>query len=97
MAKGTLGRDIVEGRRKVKIFNRFYKNNAQMVVVNALSAHADKLELLEYAKDIKGLKKIFCVHGEETECSVLRDNLKNVNKFKGDVIIPKYGEEFEIS
>jgi len=96
MARGTLGRDIVEGQPRVKIFKRWYKNNAEMIVLNAFSAHADKLDLLDYIRRIKGLKKIFIVHGEETECSVLRDNLYNINHFRGKIIIPEYGQEFKI-
>ncbi|MBI5254642.1 MBL fold metallo-hydrolase [Candidatus Falkowbacteria bacterium] len=96
MAAGTLGRDIVEGRPRVKIFKEWFRNRAEVVVMNAFSAHADKLELLEYIKKIKGLKKIFAVHGEATECAVLRDNIYSINKFGGKIIVPEYGNEFEI-
>lgn len=94
MAKNTLGRDIVEKKRKVKIFGHQYALKAEVVVLNSFSAHADKPELLEFAKKIKGLKKIFCVHGEETESLVMRDNLYNINKFTGKVEVPRMGEEF---
>jgi metallo-beta-lactamase family protein len=96
MAAGTLGRDIVENKPRVKIFKEWFRNRAEVAVMNAFSAHADKLELVEYIKNIKGLKKVFTVHGEETECAVLRDNVYSMNKFKGKVIVPAYGEEFEI-
>lgn len=94
MAKNTLGRDIVEKKRKVAIFGHQYPLKAEVVVLNSFSAHADKPELLDFAKKIKGLKKIFCVHGEETESLVMRDNLFNINKFTGKVEVPRMGEEF---
>lgn len=96
MAKGTLGRRIVEHEPKVKIFNKYYRLKADVVVVNAFSAHADKLDLLDYIGNIKNLKHIFVVHGEETETSVMRDNLYNILKFKGKVDVPSYGDEIEV-
>jgi len=96
MAKGTRGRQIVEGKRQIKIFGQKYPLKADVVVMNSFSAHADKLELLEYVKNIHGLKNIFVVHGEETECAVMRDNIYNILKFKGRVDVPVQGEEFEI-
>ena len=97
MAKGTRGRMIVEGRRKIKIHGQEHPLKADVVVVNAFSAHADKLELLEYIKNISDLKNIFIVHGEETECAVMRDNIYNILKFDGRVDVVDLGEEFELT
>lgn len=94
MAYGTLGRAIVEKDRNVTIFGHKYPLRAEVVVLNSFSAHADKQELLTFAKKIKGLRKIFCVHGEETESLVLRDNLYNINRFTGKIEVPKRGQEF---
>ncbi len=94
MARGTLGRAIVEKERNVTIFGQKYAVRADVVVLNSFSAHADKPELLEFARNLKGLRKVFCVHGEETESLVMRDNLYNINKFTGKVEVPKMGEEF---
>lgn len=94
MAKGTLGRQLVEKQNYVYILGEKYPLRAQVVVLNSFSAHADKPELLEFAGNIKGLKKIFCVHGEETESLVMRDNLYNINKFTGKVEVPRLGETF---
>jgi metallo-beta-lactamase family protein len=96
MARGTRGRLIVEGRRTIKIFGQNYPLKADVVIMNSFSAHADKLELLDYVKNIENLKNIFVVHGEETECAVMRDNIYNVLKFKGRVEVPIQGEEYEV-
>jgi len=47
-----------------------------------LSGHADFNELLQFAKSIKGLKKIFLMHGEKTDL---------VEYLDGDyeVVVPK--------
>ncbi|MBI5077562.1 MBL fold metallo-hydrolase [Candidatus Falkowbacteria bacterium] len=97
MAEGTRGRQIVEGERKIRLFGKLYPLRAEVAVINAFSAHADKLELLEYIRNINDLKNIFIVHGEETECAVLRDNIYNILKFKGKVDVVDLGEEFEVT
>jgi len=97
MAKGTRGRQILERKRKIKIFGRYYPLKAGVTVLNSFSAHADKLELLEYIKNIDDLKNIFIVHGEESECAVLRDNIYNILRFKGRVDVVDMGEEFKVT
>lgn len=96
MAKGTLGRRIVEQKRKVKIMGSYYNLKADVLALNEFSAHGDKLELLNNIKKMKNLKQIFIVHGEELATSHLRDNIKNILKFKGQAIVPSLGQEFDI-
>ncbi|HCC23073.1 TPA: MBL fold metallo-hydrolase [Candidatus Falkowbacteria bacterium] len=96
MAKGTLGRRIVEQKRKVKIMGSFYNLKADVLAMNEFSAHADKLELMDNIKKIKKLKQIFIVHGEELATAYMRDNIINTLKFKGEVYAPKLGESFDL-
>lgn len=80
MAKNTLGRRIVEREETVKIFGQPRQLNAEVVTLNAFSAHADKDGLAEYVKNCRGkLKQVFIVHGEEEQWEVLRTNLKKLN------------------
>jgi metallo-beta-lactamase family protein len=97
MAEGTRGRDIVQGKRKIRLFGELYPLKAEVVVINAFSAHADKLELLDYVRNIRGLENIFIVHAEESECSVMRDNLINILKLRCRIDIADMGEEFEVN
>jgi len=77
MAKDTLGRRIVEKRETVRIFGRPYDLKAEVVVINAFSAHADKNGLMQYAVNCrKSLKQIFIVHGEIAQAETLRKNLR---------------------
>ena len=96
MAEGTLGRRIVEQKRKVKIFGQYYNLKADVLEMNEFSAHADKLDLLANVQNMKKLKKVFIVHGEKFATSYLRDCIKNVLKFKGEVIVPELGEKIMI-
>lgn len=65
MAENTLGRAIAEKHRLVRIFGKPYIRRAQVKNINAFSAHADHQEIVDYIKQIKDLKHIFLVHGEQ--------------------------------
>ena len=95
MAHNTLGRKLVEKWPLVKIFGREYSVKAEVEVMNVFSAHADSNDLLNYALGLKeSLKKIFLVHGEEKQSSILANSLKDEGF--SDVIIPSKGNIFEI-
>ena len=66
-AENTLGRRIVEKQPKVKIFGNMYHLNAEVVVLNGFSGHADQSNLVEFVNKVSlksDLKKIILVHGE---------------------------------
>lgn len=94
MAKHTLGRKIVELEPEVKIFDTMYKLRAEVVVLNAFSAHADKDELFNYVKNIKGLKKVFLVHGEEENSVPFAEKIQS--ELGIEVVIPGLGESAEL-
>ena len=66
-AEGTLGRAIVNGANKVRIFNEDVVVRAKVHTIGGFSAHADQKELLTWIGHFKnpGLK-IFVIHGEES-------------------------------
>jgi metallo-beta-lactamase family protein len=65
-APGTLGRAILEGTRKVKIFGEDVAVNAQIYNLNGLSGHADKNGLLKWISAFrKKPKEIMLVHGDK--------------------------------
>lgn len=93
-AENTLGRKLVDGEKQVNIFGDAYKVKASVYVMDAFSGHADRSDLLDYIGKIRGLKKIFLVHGEQTQLEAFTGALKE-NGFD-DVYVPKYGEEVEV-
>ncbi|MDP2642217.1 MAG: MBL fold metallo-hydrolase [Candidatus Peregrinibacteria bacterium] len=93
-AENTLGRKLVEGMGEVNIFGDTYKVGAEVYVMDAFSAHADRSDLLDYIGRIKQLKKIFLVHGEQKQLDAFSSSLKE-NGYK-DVYVPKAKEEVEI-
>ncbi|MBI2638364.1 MBL fold metallo-hydrolase [Candidatus Peregrinibacteria bacterium] len=92
MAENTLGRKILEKQAIVKIFGEPYHLRANVVVMDAFSAHADRSDLLDYLAHIRELKKIFLVHGE-VEQGMMFKNILLEEGFK-DIDMPAPGEIF---
>ena len=65
-AQGTLGRQIVEGAKHVKLFGEDIRVNARIEMIEGFSGHADRDGLLGWV-DAFGKKpaKIILIHGED--------------------------------
>lgn len=94
-AEHTLGRRLVEGDREVLIHDERVRVKAEIRILNELSAHADRDELLDFIKSLKGAKHCFLVHGELSQAQKLKETL-HYELPKLNVIIPKYREQFSI-
>jgi len=88
-AMNTLGRKLVEKQNPVNIFGKPYSVRMEVKIMNAYSAHADRNDLIEYAKNVKGTKKIFLVHGEEEACNGLKQAIEET--ITTNVFIPTFG------
>ena len=95
-APGTLGYNIVNGAKKVKIFGEDIAVNARIEYIEGYSGHADQELLMNYIYSfIKKPKHIFIVHGEPESQEVLADKIENETKI--GVTIPEFGETYEIN
>ena len=94
-AENTLGRRLVDGAKKVKIFGDEYHVRAQVQTVNGFSAHADKSELLDWVAGAKAnLKGVFVVHGEEQAALSFADALRHLGGFT--VTAPERNQTIEL-
>ncbi|MCX5702273.1 MAG: MBL fold metallo-hydrolase [Candidatus Omnitrophica bacterium] len=93
MARDTLGKRIVERARIVRIFGVEHELNAEVVVINAFSGHADKNELTDFVSSCLPLKRIFLVHGEPDQSKILSDTLLRLGL---NVYIPSKDEEISL-
>ena len=95
-AENTLGKRIIEKNKEVNIFGEPHKLNAEVVVFNSLSAHADSDELIYYVNKFnrEKMKEIFLVHGEPDQQEKFANRL-TLNHFNS-VRIPKKGEYFTV-
>lgn len=93
-AVNTLGRKLIDGEKVVKIFGDEYNVNAEVIVLDFFSAHADQQEIVNYCDqfDKSRVQNIFLVHGEQDGQSELKIKLEEIGF--PNVAIPKRGEEF---
>ena len=64
-ARGTLGRQIVDGSKDVRILGQYHPVRARIVQLSGFSAHADRDELMKWlAAFEKPPRQLFVTHGE---------------------------------
>lgn len=87
-AKGTLGRLILNGIDKVKLFGEEIAVKAKIVNFRGLSAHADRSGLLEWINSYQPKpEKVFIVHAESSVAQTFEDDL---NEMGFNAIAPNY-------
>ena len=95
-AQGTLGRSIVDGAKKVKIFGEEIAVNARIEYIEGYSGHADQEWLLNYVYSfINKPRHIFLVHGEKEGQVVLKEKLLENTIIP--VTIPDFGDVYELN
>ena len=95
-APGTLGRKIVDGAEKVKIFGEEFTVKARVEYIEGYSGHADQEWLLNFVYSfIRKPKTIFLVHGEPDGQVILKQKIQGTTQIP--VIIPEYGEQYELN
>lgn len=90
-AEGTLGREIVDGAKRVVILGKEVRVRARVEEITTMSAHADRSQLLGWVRGIDGVKKVMLIHGEEAGRESLADGLAGAV----EVIRPRLNEEVE--
>ena len=94
-APGTLGRSIVEGAEKVKIFGEEIAINARVEYIEGYSGHADQTWLLNFIWSFTNPpKQVFLVHGEYEGQEELKRKIEESSECS--VIIPDFGESYEL-
>ncbi len=94
-APGTLGRSIVDGAKKVKIFGEEIAVNARIEYIEGYSGHADQTWLLNFIYSFTNPPKhVFLVHGEPDGQEILKQKIEETSECK--VIIPEFCESYEI-
>ena len=90
-APGTLGRNIVDGAKKVKIFGDEVAVNARIEYIEGYSGHADQEWLMNFIYSfITKPKHIFLVHGEPDGQIVLKNKI--IEETGIPVTIPEFGD-----
>ncbi len=94
-APGTLGRKLVDGEKKVKIFGEEIAVNARIEYIEGYSGHADQEWLMNFVYSFTyPPKHIFLVHGEPEGQVVLKQKLEENTEIP--ITIPDFGEKYEL-
>lgn len=94
-AQGTLGRKLVDGAKRVRLFDEEIPIRAKIHVLDGLSAHADKNALLDWARHFQSPpRKAFVVHGEEQSAQEFASSLHSELGWKA--IAPLLGSVFQL-
>jgi metallo-beta-lactamase family protein len=75
-AEGTLGRQIIDGAKYVKIYGEEIAVKAKIYTINGFSAHADQENLLDFIKQTKGVETVFLIHGEPKIQEIFKEKIK---------------------
>jgi metallo-beta-lactamase family protein len=84
-AKGTLGRQLVDGEKKVKMLGSTFAVKAKIHTLGGFSAHAGQSELLDWAGHFNGKPRFYLVHGEADALQVLQQKLFSARGISAEV------------
>lgn len=95
-AEGTLGRALVEGADRVKLFGEEITVNAEIAFLNGVSGHADRDGLLRWVQGFSEKKPahIFVNHGDDHACTAFTELLSD-NGFEASA--PYSGSVYDIA
>lgn len=94
-AEGTRGRKLLEGAKEIKMYGKYYPVEANVILVEGLSAHGDQKDLLNWLSELENPpQKVFLVHGENEAADELRHQIKELYGF--ECAVPYLGQVVEI-
>ena len=95
-AEGTLGRALQEGAQYVRIHGQEVPVRAEVVMLDQLSAHAGRSELLRWLSGFTAPpRQTFLVHGEHSGLEGLRAGI--AGRFHWPVTVPAYLQSFDLN
>ncbi|MDE6426739.1 MAG: MBL fold metallo-hydrolase [Ruminococcus sp.] len=94
-AVNTLGRSLVDGAKKVKLFGETVTVSAKIQQLPGVSGHADSDGLMKWAESISDVRKFFINHGDSTSSETFAQKLRD--ELGVDVYVPYSSAEFDIT
>lgn len=93
-ARGTLGRNIVDGASAVRVFHQRIAVKAQIHTLGGFSAHAGQSQLLDWVGHFAHRPALYLIHGEREKMEALQGAIRE--RLDWDAEIPEPGERIEI-
>ena len=93
--EGTLGRIILDGAERIKLFGELIAVRAETAFLEGSSGHADKNGLINWLKGFdEKPARVFINHGEDSACGSFADCLRHELGY--ETFAPYSGTEFDI-
>lgn len=93
--EGTLGREIVDRKKEIRVMGQTMQVNAEVHTLGGFSAHGDQRDIRYWLRSFGHTpKKIFIVHADEEIAIGFGSNIRS--ELDIDVDIPKLNEEFDL-
>lgn len=94
-ARGTLGREIVDGAEEVRVLGQKKAVRARVVQIDGFSSHADRNELMRWLSGLKSAPQhVFVTHGEEEAAESFSALIREKKDWQ--TTVPSYGDEVEL-
>ncbi|MCF7936070.1 MAG: MBL fold metallo-hydrolase [Synergistales bacterium] len=93
-ARGTLGRRLVGGEQEVRVAGEEISVRATLHTINGFSAHADRRDLLAWARNFRSGPQFLVTHGEPASSRAFAEALQEAG-FRA--AIPEPGQEFQLT
>lgn len=93
-ARGTLGRKLVDGVKKIKLWGETVRVAASIHTIGGLSAHADQSDLKSWYSNFNNRPPVVLVHGEEQAQERLAQILQT--ELNAKVTIAKYAQKINL-
>ena len=95
-ANNTLGRQILDGEKQVRILGETHDVKAQIARISGFSAHADRNELLKWLDGLTTVpKKLFVTHGEPDAAEALAALIRERKGWATET--PAYQDQVELT
>jgi predicted metal-dependent RNase len=95
-AQGTLGYQLANHARKIKIFGLVHEPKFTVRMMHHFSAHADRDDLTWFITSLAPRpRKIFLVHGDSDDRQAFAEHLKDVGVDR--VALPNFRDEVELA
>jgi len=91
---GTLGRQLLDGCRDVRLFGRMRRVKAKVGQIEGFSGHADQSALLGWLRHFAAPPEVFVTHGEEEAALALAQQIRD--RFHWKATVPEYLQVVEL-
>ncbi|MEF8793741.1 MBL fold metallo-hydrolase [Thiohalorhabdus sp.] len=95
-ARGTLGRELVDGAREVAIWGEPVEVGATVHTVGGFSAHADSDGLLSWLRGFEGHPTVALVHGEDHPMDAFARRVRDERGGEEGILRPEPAERLDL-